>query len=127
MHTTSIGYQPLIEMSASSLSRLQAAIKRAFDMVVADFVHLVDAPLMSIIALLVKLEDRGPVLFKQRRVGRDGEIFEILKFRTMVVDAEARLERLRTANERHGPLFKLEHDPRITWIGRFLRATSLDE
>ena len=69
----------------------------------------------------------GPVLFRQERVGRDGEPFEVLKFRTMVVDAEARLAELRQHNEADGPLFKIRHDPRITRVGRFLRKTSLDE
>ncbi len=77
--------------------------------------------------MLIKLEDGGPVLFRQRRVGLHGREFEILKFRTMVVDAEARLAALRQSNERVGPLFKMDHDPRITRIGRLLRATSLDE
>jgi len=79
------------------------------------------------VAILIKLEDRGPIIFRQQRVGRDGQLFEMLKFRTMVVDAEALLATLQQTNERNGPLFKMERDPRITRIGRFLRATSLDE
>jgi lipopolysaccharide/colanic/teichoic acid biosynthesis glycosyltransferase len=67
------------------------------------------------------------VLFKQKRVGKGGELFSMLKFRSMVTDAEARLADLTTDNERVGPLFKLEGDPRVTRIGRFIRATSLDE
>jgi lipopolysaccharide/colanic/teichoic acid biosynthesis glycosyltransferase len=83
---------------------------------------------LGLIALLVKTEDRGPVLFRQQRVGRDGVEFEMLKFRSMCVDAEAKLAALRATNERHGPLFKMDGaDPRVTRIGRFLRATSLDE
>ena len=127
VRTTSIGYQPLLEMSAPTLSRLQAGIKRAFDIAVAGLIAVLSAPVLALIALGIRLEDRGPVLFRQVRVGRDGVEFEILKFRTMVVDAEARLAELAAANERRGPLFKMEHDPRITRIGRFLRATSLDE
>ena len=81
------------------------------------------------LAVLVKLEDRGPVLFRQRRVGRDGVEFEMVKFRSMCVDAEAKLAALKAAgNERTGPLFKMDGgDPRVTRIGRFLRASSLDE
>jgi lipopolysaccharide/colanic/teichoic acid biosynthesis glycosyltransferase len=80
------------------------------------------------IAAAVKLTDQGPVLFRQRRVGRDGVEFEIFKFRSMCVDAEARLAGLRSEhNERTGPLFKLERDPRVTAVGRFIRAFSLDE
>ena len=67
------------------------------------------------------------MLYKQQRVGRDGRLFEMVKFRSMVVDADARLAALEAGNERRGPLFKMEQDPRITRIGRFLRATSLDE
>jgi lipopolysaccharide/colanic/teichoic acid biosynthesis glycosyltransferase len=82
---------------------------------------------MALIALAIKLTDRGPVLFRQKRVGKGGELFNMLKFRSMVVDAEARLAELTADNERVGPLFKLERDPRVTRIGRFIRATSLDE
>jgi lipopolysaccharide/colanic/teichoic acid biosynthesis glycosyltransferase len=73
------------------------------------------------------LQDGGPVFFRQVRVGQDGHHFRVLKFRTMVVDAEAKLADLEAANERNGPLFKMDRDPRITRIGRFLRNSSLDE
>jgi lipopolysaccharide/colanic/teichoic acid biosynthesis glycosyltransferase len=75
----------------------------------------------------VKLGDRGPVLFRQQRVGLDGATFDVLKFRTMRVDAEEQLAKLEAANERNGPLFKMERDPRVTRVGRFLRETSFDE
>jgi lipopolysaccharide/colanic/teichoic acid biosynthesis glycosyltransferase len=75
----------------------------------------------------VKLQDGGPVFFKQVRVGRGGETFKVYKFRTMVVDAEARLAELLEQNVRTGPLFKMERDPRITRVGRFLRSSSFDE
>lgn len=127
MHATAIGHQPLLEMSWTALSDLQLVTKRAFDTAVAAFIMVLAAPLWAMVALLIKLEDRGPVIFRQQRVGRDGRLFEILKFRTMVVDAEARLASLQQTNERTGPLFKMDRDPRITRIGRFLRATSLDE
>jgi exopolysaccharide biosynthesis polyprenyl glycosylphosphotransferase len=127
VHSTAIGHQPLLEMSAPSLSGTQAIVKRGFDVAVSGFVAVLAAPVMLFAALLIKLEDGGPVLFRQRRVGRDGDEFEILKFRTMVVDAEAQLAALAADNERRGPLFKMDRDPRITRIGRFLRATSLDE
>jgi exopolysaccharide biosynthesis polyprenyl glycosylphosphotransferase len=129
VHTTAIGYQPLLEMSGATLSGLQAGIKRAFDIVVAGMVAVFSAPVLAAAALLIKLEDGGPVLFRQERVGRNGERFEILKFRTMVVDAEQRKAELEARNERSGPLFKMDDrdDPRITRIGRILRATSLDE
>ena len=127
VHTTAIGYQPLLEMSSASLSGLEATTKRAFDIVVSSAIAFITAPVLGVIALLIKLEDRGPVFYKQQRVGRDGRLFEMVKFRSMVVDADKRLAALEADNERKGPLFKMEHDPRITRIGRFLRATSLDE
>ena len=129
VHTTAIGYQPLLEMSSATLTGLQAVIKRGFDIVVAGFVAVLTLPLMAIVAALIKLEDRGPVLFRQERVGRNGATFQMTKFRTMVVDAEQRKAELAARNERSGPLFKMDDrdDPRITRIGRFLRATSLDE
>jgi exopolysaccharide biosynthesis polyprenyl glycosylphosphotransferase len=127
VQTTAIGYQPLLEMSPASLSGLEATIKRAFDVLVSSVIAFLAAPVMLAIASMIKLEDRGPVLYRQQRVGRDGRVFEMLKFRSMVVDADARLAALEAGNERKGPLFKMEQDPRITRIGRFLRATSLDE
>jgi exopolysaccharide biosynthesis polyprenyl glycosylphosphotransferase len=127
VRTTSVGYQPLLEMSAPSLSGLQAAVKRGFDIGVSSFITIVTAPLFAIIAVLIKLEDGGPVLFRQQRIGRDGIPFDIYKFRSMIVDAETHLAALEGDNERTGPLFKMDQDPRITRIGRFLRATSLDE
>ena len=127
VHSTAIGYQPLLEMSSASLSGIQAVFKRAFDILIAGLLVAVTTPLAAVIALLIKVEDHGPVLFRQERIGRDGRAFSIVKFRTMVIDAEARLAALESGNERSGPLFKIEDDPRITRIGRFLRATSLDE
>jgi len=79
------------------------------------------------IALAIKFTDGGPVFFRQERVGRHGTLFPMVKFRSMVVDAEAKRGQLEAANERNGPLFKIDHDPRVTRIGRFLRATSFDE
>nr|MBA2644376.1 sugar transferase [Solirubrobacterales bacterium] len=80
-----------------------------------------------VIALAIRLDSRGPIFFFQTRVGRDGEHFDILKFRSMVPDAEARKQTLRKHNEVSGGLFKITDDPRITRVGRLLRRTSLDE
>jgi lipopolysaccharide/colanic/teichoic acid biosynthesis glycosyltransferase len=88
---------------------------------------VVAAPVLLAIAAVVKLQDRGPVIFRQSRVGRGGELFTLLKFRSMVIDAEARKVDLLPLNEGHGALFKLQDDPRITRFGRFLRTFSLDE
>jgi lipopolysaccharide/colanic/teichoic acid biosynthesis glycosyltransferase len=85
-------------------------------------------PVLGIIALAIKIQDRSaPVVFRQRRTGRDGQLIEIFKFRTMVKDADAMKKSLLHLNELQWPDFKISNDPRITWIGRFLRMTSLDE
>jgi lipopolysaccharide/colanic/teichoic acid biosynthesis glycosyltransferase len=85
------------------------------------------APLLAVIALAIRLDSRGPVLFRQERVGRDGQRFRICKFRTMVADAEDRKAELFVLNEAAAGLFKIKDDPRITRVGRWLRRTSLDE
>ena len=108
VHTTSIGYQPFLEMSSVSLSSVQAGVKRAFDVAISAVVAVLAAPVMLIAAIVIKLEDGGPVLFRQNRIGRDDEPFEMLKFRTMDVDAESRLATLQDGNERGGPLFKMD-------------------
>ena len=128
MQTLPIAHQPLLYVEPPSLSRLQIELKRGFDAVVAAAMLIILSPVMLFIALVIKLEDRGPVFFTQQRVGRGGVEFGMIKFRSMCVDAEARLAALRATNERNGPLFKMDGgDPRVTRIGRFLRATSLDE
>jgi exopolysaccharide biosynthesis polyprenyl glycosylphosphotransferase len=100
--------------------------KRAMDMAVSAACLLILSPLMGLIALAIKLDSGGPVFFGQRRVGRDGEVFRILKFRSMVRDAEARRASLDALNESVGN-FKLTRDPRVTRVGGLLRRTSLDE
>jgi exopolysaccharide biosynthesis polyprenyl glycosylphosphotransferase len=122
-----LAYEPLFYVEPAALPTRQVAVKRAIDLVVSCLVLVLTAPLLTLIAILVKLGDRGPIFFAQTRVGTDGRHFKLYKFRTMVVDAEARLAALTDGNERHGPLFKMDHDPRVTRIGRFLRDSSLDE
>ncbi len=109
------------------LSRSSHAVKRGFDLLGASLMLLVAAPVMALIAVLVKVDSRGPVLFRQERVGRAGQRFRICKFRTMVADAEARKAGLAELNEAGDVFFKITDDPRITRVGRFLRKTSLDE
>jgi exopolysaccharide biosynthesis polyprenyl glycosylphosphotransferase len=109
------------------LSRSSWMLKRSFDVVGGSLILLACSPLLALIALAIRLESRGPVFFRQVRVGRDGHHFRIVKFRTMVRDAEARKDELRERNEVEGGLFKIADDPRITRVGRLLRATSLDE
>ncbi|HEX3692396.1 MAG TPA: exopolysaccharide biosynthesis polyprenyl glycosylphosphotransferase [Solirubrobacteraceae bacterium] len=109
------------------LTRSSARVKRAFDVVGASLGLVAVAPLMAVAAVAIKLDSRGPVFFRQLRVGRHGERFSMLKFRTMVNGAEAMKDALRGRNEACGQLFKIAEDPRITRVGRWLRASSLDE
>jgi exopolysaccharide biosynthesis polyprenyl glycosylphosphotransferase len=101
--------------------------KRAFDVVMASTLLLLTAPVLAVAAIAIKLTSRGPVFFRQTRVGRHGELFTMVKLRSMVADAEARKAELVELNESDGPLFKIEDDPRITKVGRILRKTSIDE
>lgn len=102
--------------------------KRGLDVVVAGLMLLVLAPLFATVALLIRLESPGPVFFFQNRVGRWGKLFKMYKFRSMVVNAEQLLARLKDQNESGaGVIFKMKKDPRITRIGAFIRKTSIDE
>jgi exopolysaccharide biosynthesis polyprenyl glycosylphosphotransferase len=103
------------------------AIKRQFDVIASLAAIIVLGPLMALIALAIKLTSRGPVLFRQTRSGLNGRTFQVLKFRTMCIDAEEKRNALLQKNEVSGPVFKIARDPRITWLGRFLRKYSLDE
>ncbi len=107
---------------------IQRIAKRVIDMSGAGLSLLLFSPLLLLIAVVIRLSSRGPALFRQTRLGRNGEPFQILKFRTMVIDAEQKLKDLEHLNESEGGvLFKMKRDPRITTIGRILRRTSLDE
>ena len=102
--------------------------KRAFDIVFSAFVLVAFSWLFVIVAIAIKIDDpKGPVFFKQKRVGKDGKEFNMYKFRSMCVDAEDRLAELRELNEKIGPVFKIAADPRITRVGKWLRKLSLDE
>jgi exopolysaccharide biosynthesis polyprenyl glycosylphosphotransferase len=109
------------------LSRSSRLLKRSFDIAVTSMALLFLAPVILAIAIAIRIDSRGPVFFRQVRVGRDGRHFRIYKFRSMVVDAEKRKEELRELNEAGNGLFKITNDPRITRVGGFLRNTSLDE
>jgi exopolysaccharide biosynthesis polyprenyl glycosylphosphotransferase len=110
-----------------ALSRSSTMVKRAFDLTGACLGLLAVAPVMIAIAIAIKLDSRGPVFFKQKRVGRHSEHFGLFKFRTMVQGADALKDSLRDRNEAQDGLFKIADDPRVTRVGRFLRRTSLDE
>jgi len=122
-----LGYEPLLYLEPLELTRGQLLLKRGLDVVISALVAVLVAPVVAVSAIAIKLDDRGPVFFRQRRVGRDGELFTIVKLRTMAVGAEEHLDELLPYNERNGPLFKMEHDPRVTRVGRVLRALSVDE
>ena len=111
----------------SERGHIARTIKRAFDLVIALVALVVLAPLMLLIALLVRADSPGPVLFRSLRVGRDGEPLRMLKFRTMVEGADGQRDALRHLSDATGGLFKIADDPRVTRLGRYLRATSLDE
>ena len=103
-------------------------VKRAFDVAFSAAVLIAFCWLFAIIAVLIKADDpKGPVFFRQTRVGKDGREFKMYKFRSMCVDAEARLAELRALNEKTGPVFKIADDPRVTRVGKWLRKLSLDE
>jgi exopolysaccharide biosynthesis polyprenyl glycosylphosphotransferase len=122
-----VGGLPTLSLKPVELSGAQAAAKRMFDIVGAAGLLALGIPLWLLITAAVKFSSRGPVLFRQQRVGRRGAPFTLLKFRTMVPDAEAMLSVLRERNEGSGPLFKLRDDPRVTRVGKWLRRWSLDE
>ena len=118
---TMLGVRPF------GLSRSSQALKRAFDLLAAGVGVTVAAPFVALIALAIKLDSRGPVLFRQARVGRNGRQFQILKFRSMVAGADRQKDGLRGRNEVGEGMFKISEDPRVTRVGSLLRRTSLDE
>lgn len=120
------GY-PLFAYSGVSRSALATALKTIMDRVGAALALLLCLPLLAALALAIKLDSPGPVLFRQIRMGRGGRRFALYKLRTMAVDAERRKASLQHRNEMSGPVFKIKNDPRITRVGRFLRKYSLDE
>ena len=106
---------------------LYEVIKRIID-IVASFTGLILlSPLILIVSMLIKIESKGEVIFKQKRVGLNGKEFYMYKFRSMVINAEELKEQLESQNEMSGPMFKIKDDPRITKIGKFIRKTSIDE
>ena len=117
----------LLHLERPSVSGGPHVVKGVFDRIVALTMVVLASPVLLAIAIAVKATSRGPVLFKQTRVGRGGVEFKMLKFRSMVVDAEARLAELAELSEGNGVLFKMKSDPRITPVGKLLRRLSLDE
>ena len=106
---------------------LYEVIKRIIDIVASFTGLIVLSPLMLVVSILIKLESKGEVIFKQKRVGLNGKEFYMYKFRSMVINAEELKEQLESQNEMSGPMFKIKDDPRITKVGKFIRKTSIDE
>ena len=104
---------------------MEDCLKRLLDILCSFLLLVISIPLFFIIAILIKIDSKGPVFFLQKRCGKDGREFNMYKFRTMVKDAETLKKRLK--NEMDGPMFKLKNDPRITQVGGILRKLSLDE
>jgi len=127
VEVSDLGGVPLFSLHEFSFSHGALFFKRFFDVTGAFLALLLGSPLWLLIALAIKLDSDGPILFSQERVGQDNERFHIYKFRSMHVNAEEELARLRDLNEADGPLFKIKDDPRLTRVGAFLRRTSLDE
>ena len=127
IHMRPVEGLPMLHVDLPQYAGLNHTLKRGVDLVLAGLAFLLLSPVLAAVALAVFLEDRGPVLFRQQRIGVAGERFTMFKFRSMVIDAEARLAQLAKANEGAGLLFKLKDDPRITRVGAFIRRYSLDE
>ena len=102
-------------------------VKRLFDIIASLIGSIVLIPVTLIVGLAIKLEDGGPIFFRQERLTKDGKPFKLIKFRSMVVNAEALRDSLESQNEMDGPVFKIKNDSRITKVGHFIRKTSIDE
>jgi exopolysaccharide biosynthesis polyprenyl glycosylphosphotransferase len=121
------GGLPLINLRATAFSYYQHLTKRAFDLIVALIVTVLSLPLMALVAIAIKLDSSGPIIFRQQRVGENGRLFEMYKFRSMVVDAERQRRNVSRHNGEGRVVHKVPNDPRVTRVGVFLRRTSIDE
>ncbi len=127
-YMSSVGTYPIITYHTISLNNTEKVIKRVIDIIGSSIGIILFSPIMLVTAVLIKLTSEGPVIFKQKRVGMNGRIFHIFKFRTMYIDAEQRKAELMAQNEVEGGfMFKMKDDPRVTKVGKFLRKTSIDE
>lgn len=127
IHTQPVAGLPLIHVSTPNLAPVQRVTKRVLDLTGATMLLALLSPVLLVLSIAVRADSRGPILFRQQRVGANGTVFEMLKFRSMIVDAEDRLGELYRLNEGNEVLFKIRDDPRITRLGRFIRRYSLDE
>jgi exopolysaccharide biosynthesis polyprenyl glycosylphosphotransferase len=127
VHVRPVEGLPLLYVEEPKLAGASWLVKNVMDRLFAALGLLIAAPVFLLIALSIRLSDKGPIFFRQRRAGREGEIFSVWKFRTMYVDAEERQATLGAHNEGDGMLFKIRKDPRVFGVGKWLRASSLDE
>lgn len=127
VHISPVQGVPMMHVDLPRYSGFNYVLKRCMDVVLSFAALVLLLPLFAVIALAIKLDDRGPVIFRQQRIGRGGSTFTMHKFRSMAVDAEARLAALRELSEGNDVMFKLKDDPRVTRAGRVLRRFSLDE
>jgi exopolysaccharide biosynthesis polyprenyl glycosylphosphotransferase len=128
IHVSPVEGQTLLHVQTPRLTGARALVKITFDRLGASLALVVLAPLLALVALVIRLESSGPALFRQVRVGQGGRSFVMYKFRSMYADADQRLEELQSQNShKAGPLFKMGNDPRITRVGRVLRRCSIDE
>jgi exopolysaccharide biosynthesis polyprenyl glycosylphosphotransferase len=118
---------PMINLRDPALNDVQRLIKRVFDLLIGGSIMVFILPILSLVALAIKLDSDGPVIFRQQRVGENGRLFGMYKFRSMIVGAETLQEQLTTRDEHGNIIYKRENDPRITRMGRIIRRTSLDE
>jgi exopolysaccharide biosynthesis polyprenyl glycosylphosphotransferase len=127
VHIRPVEGLPLLHVEEPKLSGVAWLFKNMIDRFLSGLMLLLLTPLFLLVAAMIWLSDRGPVYFRQSRVGREGKTFQVIKFRTMYTDAEDRLAYLADQNESDGLLFKIRNDPRVTPVGRLLRRTSIDE
>jgi exopolysaccharide biosynthesis polyprenyl glycosylphosphotransferase len=126
-HPDRIGRLPLVHVRLGERRIMARLLRGIVDWAAAATLLVVTSPILAVACLATRLDSSGPAFFRQIRVGKDGRLFELVKLRTMTVDAEAKKWDLRPLNEADGPLFKLREDPRVTRAGRLLRRMSLDE
>jgi exopolysaccharide biosynthesis polyprenyl glycosylphosphotransferase len=118
---------PMLDLRAPALNEYQRLIKRAFDLLIGTMILIFVIPFMVIIAIAIKIDSSGPILFKQYRVGENGRLFWMYKFRSMVIDADKSFFKVMGTDNDGNLIYKKPNDPRITKIGKFIRRTSLDE
>lgn len=118
---------PIITLRETPLDAWGRVAKRMFDIIIALIAIIILSPIFIIIALFIKIDSRGPIIYRSKRVSAKGRIFNVFKFRSMLIDADKKKSELAHLNHRTGPLFKIKNDPRVTRFGKFIRKTSLDE